>query len=710
MASKIGGLPDNGLTDILSSDFGITINYSKSPVIATSTGYTYDGTATIPWSTTKSNKVDSKTGIFALSGSEISLGSASNSLKGSVSVALKGTAGTDSFNSVNAFGSIYLRGKLVAGSGNDLISGSAKSEITCVTGGDLNVSIALGLTLLGETFNLGNGKNTVSGSASARIASSPAGLANITLAIGYGALNSSLATGSGEDKVSGNAEAEIKSSGGGLACISGAVGLSNIFSSISTGAGGDEVSGSAEAEIESGSDTLANISLALGLLNVGGIDTGDGNDKISGEAEAEISSKGAFLGNLSASIGLTNLASIQSGSGKDTVTGVGEASVSSREGSLVVTGRDFIKGVTSFVGNTFGQTAEDIATLLTAPYKELAYAEQLAASYSPSLVNGSLGIGLLNVGTLDTGADEDKVSGTGKAILNTAGNISILNASIASGVLNVGTINLGTDANTIEGKATASTTQKQSLSLINAGLAIGIANANPFSGGAVIRCDSCDFTQKLTGTASVTLKDVKLSSELFSAAAAVGIANGLGSVIDFSGSGNAIITGTATAKASHVDTAAFGIGLAAGILNAGEIRGGDGKDSITGSGSGKVDDSAIDLYAGIANFGLIATGKGNDTVDALTGGFFGPGLIDLGDGDDTLKGFGTGIFLGGAGSLDLLTLNVGTPISYSVSNLVDGFYAISDGSETMFVSTFELITTSSGVLALSSFAGRTVTV
>ena len=122
------------------------------------------------------------------------------------------------------------------------------------------------------------------------------------------------------------------------------------------------------------------------------------------------------------------------------------------------------------------------------------------------------------------------------------------------------------------------------------------------------------------------------------------------------------------------------------------------------------DSSGIDLYAGIANFGLIATGKGNDTVDALTGGFFGFGLTDLGEDNDTLKGFGSGFFDGGAGTLDLLTLNVGTPITYNVSNLVGGFYEISYGSVTMNVTNFEKITTSTGIADLSTFAGSTVTV
>ncbi len=279
--------------------------------------------------------------------------------------------------------------------------------------------------------------------------------------------------------------------------------------------------------------------------------------------------------------------------------------------------------------------------------------------------------------------------------------------------MNVNTIDLGAGANNIVGKATASTTQKQSLSLINAGLAVGIANANPFGSGAIIRSVASGGTQKLTGTATATLKDVNLSSELFSAAAAVGIANGLGSKIDFSGIGNAVITGTATATASHVDTAGFGIGLAAGLLNAGTITGGDGNDVITGSGSGSVADSLADLYAGIANFGHIATGDGKDTVDALTGGFFGDGTIDLGAGDDTLKGFGTGSFDGGAGSLDLLTLNkviTGSPITYNVSTLDVGVYHISNGSLTMDVTNFEKITTSTGVADLASFAGSTVTV
>jgi hypothetical protein len=277
--------------------------------------------------------------------------------------------------------------------------------------------------------------------------------------------------------------------------------------------------------------------------------------------------------------------------------------------------------------------------------------------------------------------------------------------------LNAGEIDLGEGSNTLEGSASATSTQRQSLTLINAGLAVGLLNANPIGDGATIVSVGSGGTQKLTGKAKASLADVDLSAELVAGAAAVGIANGIDSEIDLE-NGNAIITGTATATATHVNAAGLGIGLAAGILNGGTIKTGSSNDVITGSGSGSIADSSLDLFAGIANFGGISTGAGTDTVDALVGGFTGDGLVDLGDDNDTLKGFGSGFFDGGAGT-DLLTLNtvvVGSPVTYNVSELDGSIYHISLGGVEMDVTNFENITTATGVFALSTFAGSTVNV
>lgn len=117
--------------------------------------------------------------------------------------------------------------------------------------------------------------------------------------------------------------------------------------------------------------------------------------------------------------------------------------------------------------------------------------------------------------------------------------------------------------------------------------------------------------------------------------------------------------------------APIGIGIA--NLSSGVIQTGSGDDVIRGQGR-----------IGILNNGLISTGAGNDTVDALTGGFAGAGTIDLGANDDTLKGFGSGTFIGGRG-IDTLVFGEGR---YSFSN---GSITREGSAEIMIVTGFERI-------------------
>lgn len=111
------------------------------------------------------------------------------------------------------------------------------------------------------------------------------------------------------------------------------------------------------------------------------------------------------------------------------------------------------------------------------------------------------------------------------------------------------------------------------------------------------------------------------------------------------GLGNDIIT----AKANP----SRGPGGGVAIENYGTIDTGDGNDKIIASAG----------FKAIRNFGSISTGNGDDVVDALLGGFGGNGFIDLGPGNDSLKGFGSGTFLGGSG-IDTLTFPTGV---YSVA-------------------------------------------
>ena len=152
-----------------------------------------------------------------------------------------------------------------------------------------------------------------------------------------------------------------------------------------------------------------------------------------------------------------------------------------------------------------------------------------------------------------------------------------------------------------------------------------------------------------------------------------------------------------------------------GIGNYGTINTGDGKDTITGTGTGDFygigNDGTINTGAGndiikgtgtgygILNTGTINTGAGNDIVDALEGGFDGDGTTYLDAGNDTLKGFGTGNFYGGAGT-DKLFFGEGTYV-------ISGSTVVFNGA-TMNVNQFEKIGGANG--GLFTFQDGTLTV
>jgi hypothetical protein len=81
-----------------------------------------------------------------------------------------------------------------------------------------------------------------------------------------------------------------------------------------------------------------------------------------------------------------------------------------------------------------------------------------------------------------------------------------------------------------------------------------------------------------------------------------------------------------------------------GILNFGTIKTGDGKDTITGTGTG------------ISNYGTINTGIGNDIIKG-TGSGYGYGIrnygtINTGDGDDIIKGTSDGYGINNYGTIN----------------------------------------------------------
>jgi len=550
-----------------------------------------------------------------------------------------------------------------------------------------------------SSIDLGNASNTISGKATAKLQATKD--INLVAAVGFVNLGA-IISGNGEDTLIGVGNAQIKYTSVGLVNLSGSIGLINLGGLIDTGAGHDNILGSANAEIDHVSGSQLNVSIALGLVNTGTIKTCSGYDTVSGKAEAEVEQADGALANISTALGLVNFGLIDTGSGEDKIEGIGSASVESGFGESKITGTDIISSIKDTI---FGVNNTVF-----------------------SLLNGAIGVGILNAGNINTGDDVDNIKGKGIAILKNGGSVSLINAAIAAGVLNSGSIDLGSGTNKFVGEAVASSSQKQSFSFIDAGLAVGIKNANPLRlldpkiPGAVITSVGTG-TQTLEGTAKVTLTEVSICSDLpsslVSGAAAVGIANGLDSTISLL-NGKAIITGTATANADKVNSPLIGIGLAAGILNLGTITTGAGDDIISGIGFGSItNNNGLDLFAGIANFGLITTGDGNDTVDALTGGFFGTGTVDLGSGKDTLKGFGCGKFDGGGGDKDLITLNNTTknsPITYDISlfDSITGYYHISlngnSNGPIQDVKGFELITTSAGVENFCNFIGKSIQV
>ena len=164
------------------------------------------------------------------------------------------------------------------------------------------------------------------------------------------------------------------------------------------------------------------------------------------------------------------------------------------------------------------------------------------------------------------------------------------------------------------------------------------------------------------------------------------------------GDGKDTITGTGTYSGIsnygtiNTDTGndtIIGTGDFYGIFNEGTINTGAGNDTIIGTSTG----------TGIFNDGTIDTGAGNDIVDALEGGFDGDGTTYLDAGNDTLKGFGTGNFYGGAGT-DKLFFGEGTYV-------ISGSTVVFNGA-TMNVNQFEKIGGANG--GLFTFQDGTLTV
>jgi hypothetical protein len=218
----------------------------------------------------------------------------------------------------------------------------------------------------------------------------------------------------------------------------------------------------------------------------------------------------------------------------------------------------------------------------------------------------------------------------------------------------------------------------------------GVEPIGIYNGGTI---NTGDGNDSITGTAGDSNFDNKTN----------GIFNSELSTIN-TGDGNDSINGTAGEGGR-------------GIFNDGTINTGDGNDSITGTagiggisifngGTINTGDGNDSINAnGIYNSGTINTGDGKDTVDALTLGFGDiGGTIDLGTGNDTLKGFGSGTFIGGDGTDKIL---FGNGI-YTIDSVLGAITESGQPGGSMNVSSFEKIGGVNG--GLFTFANGTLTV
>ncbi len=152
-----------------------------------------------------------------------------------------------------------------------------------------------------------------------------------------------------------------------------------------------------------------------------------------------------------------------------------------------------------------------------------------------------------------------------------------------------------------------------------------------------------------------------------------------------------------------------------GIYNGGTINTDYGNDSIISQGkfinSGNVflgeDDDTITSYGVIYNSGKIETGRGDDSIiaDTFYAGFDGLGSVSLEDGNDSLRGFGNGNFNGGQG-VDTLQLTSGGSYIVGISGTAVSFTM---GNSVMNTSDFEIFIAGGTVYDLTElFNGRTI--
>lgn len=358
------------------------------------------------------------------------------------------------------------------------------------------------------------------------------------------------------------------------------------------------------------------------------------------------------------------------------------------------------------------------------------------------VISGSGSAGILVGGLLDAGAGNDTLDGSGPSgifasgtIAGGLGNDSLTGTGLSYGIwLSRGVIDTGAGHDIVRGFAISPTNPTgywmgiwNSDGIIDTGIGddqvigvsldsgTGIYNGNTITSGrsGIIRTGAGNDTISGSGgngIMNVGLIDSGEGADLIKATAiGTGIMNEVSGVI-LLGGGNDTISGGGGRRGINLNMSTIdcgsgndllvGTGSSFGIdMAASTIQGGMGFDTIQGFG-GEIgiymNGGLIDLGTGndvltasgsicaLVNHGLISCGLGMDTVDALIGGIQGTGVIDLGADADTLKGFGTGNFIGGTG-LDKLLLPDGV---YALSSALG---TVKSGGTTMNISGFERV-------------------
>ena len=335
----------------------------------------------------------------------------------------------------------------------------------------------------------------------------------------------------------------------------------------------------------------------------------------------------------------------------------------------------------------------------------LAGADRITGSDGYSLINvftGDIGtVGIANFGTINTDAGGDTIKGTGSfvgvgnsGIIDTGNDNDFITGNGDIGIGNGGTINTGAGSDTITGtggfysytigigNGGTINTGAGGDTITGTGSDVGIGNNSSDGLGVIDTGDGNDFiTGTSTGSNGIGIDNSGTINTGFNNDRITGTGNYVG----------IYNSGTIKTKSVRIDgnDRITGTGGAFGIYNTGNIDtgGGGGTDTITGSGTN----------AGIFNDGIIQTGANDDVVDALIGGFGGLGTIDLSSGNDTLKGFGSGTFRGGDGTRDTLVFNPGT---YTISAGVGAGNFVINGI--MNVSSFELFGPGASVTTFSA--------